>query len=131
MLSFVCFIVEEDNSNSVICACCTQDFGYKWMKEKEDERRKKKIERQQERQMDKKCSLPPAKRIKCESAQEKDDAAGLTSKDATETEASSEGCQMVPGMNGLSVDFVRDTFYNNAESDFDEGICSDRLPRGR
>ncbi|KAL3779367.1 hypothetical protein HJC23_005227 [Cyclotella cryptica] len=43
----------------------------------------------------------------------------------------SEGLKLVPGMNGLSVDFVKESFYGDNASDFDESICSEHLARGR
>ena len=85
------------------------------------------------------CSATATKRRKCDTVtddplpqqhqQEADSV--MKSADKEEMQATSEGRKLVPGMNGLSVDFVKESFYSDNASDFDESICSEHLARGR
>ena len=85
------------------------------MKEHDMKRKKK------EKQSDDKCNPPPTKRRRL------DDSSQPVEAGAAEEGETPEGLRAVPGMNGLSVEFVKDTFYSKD----DEDICSEHLHRGR
>lgn len=100
------------------------------MKEANDERKKSRVASQQKQTstaLDE-ANSPPTKRRKIdESSQENNSVEDASI--VKEALVNPEGLKQVPGMIGLSVDFVRATFYNDKESD--ESICSGELPRGR
>jgi hypothetical protein len=124
------------------------DFGSKWteqaLEEVEDERKRRALSEQQQHAQsggaDKcdECSPPPTKQRKCETQlgdelnQQTQPEAGSDEKISTTKEPEiSEGTKLVPGMNGLSVFFVKESLYSSTKLHFDENICSVHLPRGR
>ena len=119
------FVIGTHFSNTCIMIFRFEDFGYKWVKEKDEEKKRNKCTEQKEQIAE---QPPPTKRRKVQSSEEKDSTDLSTEKEAQEIP---EGLKLVPGMNGLSVDFVRDVFYGNIGDGFYENICSDQLPRGR
>lgn len=86
------------------------------MKEANDEKKKNRGAIQQKQTAPDETNSAPTKRRKGESS-------------LKETLETPEGLKQVPGMIGLSVDFVKTSLNNGDESD--ENICSDELPRGR
>jgi hypothetical protein len=103
--------------------CVSKDFGVKWMNDQEDQKKKNRAKLLLRHDADN-CTPPPAKRRRCEA-----NGSSTDSPVEDEVHETPEGLKLVPGMNGLCVDFVKEHFFLNAEDD--EGICSDRLPRGR
>jgi len=99
------------------------DFGSKWMNE-QGEKRRQNIASEKKQSEDDKTSSPLAKRMKCDEGSTDD---AHVASDAEKV----EGPQLAPGMNGLSVEFVKETFYSDNKIEFDEGISSDQLSRGR
>ena len=106
--------------NQYISSDVVSDFGPKWIKDQDEHKRKKKMVEKQKATENEKCTPPPAKRRKCDTGDSQTD---------NETIESPEGQKLVPGMNGLSVDFVQDLYKTGSE--LDESITSDCLPRGR
>jgi hypothetical protein len=105
------------------------DFGAKWMNDQYEQKKKKKLLLRCNKDDDQCNPPPPAKRRKCQVDSNNDytDLPNIT--ENKEQETTPEGLKLVPGMNGLCVDFVKKHFFVNALDE--EDICWDRLPRGR
>jgi hypothetical protein len=99
---------------------------------------RKQVSRQGEADNGVECSATATKRSKCDTVtddplpqQHQQEADSVMNTDKEEIQTTSEGRKLVPGMNGLSVDFVKESFFSDNASDFDESICSEHLARGR
>lgn len=107
------------------------DFGTKWMNDQYEQKKKKKLLLRCNKD-DEQCNPPPpppAKRRQCQVDSNNDNADLPSIAENKEQETTPEGLKLVPGMNGLCVDFVKKHFFVNALHE--EDICWDRLPRGR